>query len=256
MTSNPLTELRENKTYAHVVPFAAFFLLNMAMSLGDQIKWEHPDAPWWRHWPEQWMYPIQTILVLGTLVFYWKHYDLKWDSRVVFGGLMGVVGIGFWLLPTTLYDWMGYTEESVGWLEYLGVMPRREGFDPMVLKDEFGIGGVFVSGFLRFFRAVIIVSLVEEILWRGFLMRFILNPDGDYWKVPFGKPDWRSYLIVTAAFISIHQPVDFLGAFIYGSLTYWVAVKTKSLAACITMHAVANLLMGTYALYYGKFGLW
>lgn len=43
---------------------------------------------------------------------------------------------------------------------------------------------------------------------------------------------------------------------IYGILTYIVAVKTKSLAACIVMHGVANLLMGLYALEYAKYGLW
>lgn len=252
----PLTELRNNKTYAHVVPFAAFLVLNMLMSLGDIVRWEHPSAPWWKQWPEQWMYPIQTILVLGTLIFFWRHYDLKWDRKVLFGALMGVVGIAFWLLPTTLYDLAGYSEDSVGWLEHLGVMPRHEGFDPAVLSDPLGSWAVYASGILRFFRAVVIVALVEEIFWRGFLMRFILNPDGNYWKIPFGKAHWKSYLIVTGAFMLIHQPVDYFGAFIYGSLTYWVTVRTKSLAACVTMHGVANLLMGTYALSYGKYGLW
>jgi membrane protease YdiL (CAAX protease family) len=50
--------------------------------------------------------------------------------------------------------------------------------------------------------------------------------------------------------------VDYLGALIFGSLMYWVAVRTKSLLACIVMHGVANLLMGWYALETGKFGLW
>ena len=109
---------------------------------------------------------------------------------------------------------------------------------------------------MRFFRAVVVVALVEEIFWRGFLMRFLLNPDRDYWKVPFGKPAWISYIVVTLAFIMVHQPVDYLGALIFGSLMYWVAVRTKSLLACVVMHGVANLLMGWYAIEFGKFGLW
>ena len=85
---------------------------------------------------------------------------------------------------------------------------------------------------------------------------FLLDPDRDYWKVPFGKPAWISYGVVTVAFMLVHQPVDYLGALIFGSIMYWVAVSTKSLMACIVMHGVANLLMGLYALHYGKYGLW
>jgi CAAX prenyl protease-like protein len=100
------------------------------------------------------------------------------------------------------------------------------------------------------------VAFVEEVFWRGFLMRFLLKPDGKYWKIPFGKFSWFSFAVVTTAFVFIHQPVDYAGAVVYGTLTYIVAVKTKSLAACIVMHAVANLLMGIYALQYAKYGLW
>ena len=56
--------------------------------------------------------------------------------------------------------------------------------------------------------------------------------------------------------ILIHQPVDYLGALIFGSLMYLVAVRTKSLMACVVMHGVANLLMGLYAMHFGKYGLW
>ncbi|MDB4433914.1 CPBP family glutamic-type intramembrane protease, partial [Akkermansiaceae bacterium] len=108
----------------------------------------------------------------------------------------------------------------------------------------------------RIFRAVVIVSLVEEIFWRGFLMRFLLDMDGKYWKVPFGKPALISFIVVTLAFTIAHAPIDYLGALIYGSLTYGVAVWTKSLLACVVMHGVANASLAAYALAYGKLGLW
>ena len=76
-------------------------------------------------------------------------------------------------------------------------------------------------------------------------MRFLLDPDRNYWKVPFGKPAWISYLVVTVAFMLVHQPVDYAGALVFGSLMYGVAVWTRSLMACVIMHGVANLLMGT-----------
>lgn len=250
-----LKESRENKSHAHVVPFAAFLILNFLMGIKG-IEWAHPSAPWWREWPEQWMYPLQTLIVGGILAFYWKHYQLKFTKAVLLGALMGVVGIGLWLLPTTLYDRFDFSEDTVGIWEYFGVMPRTDGFNPNDVVPEFGVAGYWVSLILRLLRAVVVVALVEEIFWRGFIMRFVLDPDGNYWKKPFGVHHWKGYVSTTLLFMFIHQPVDYCGAFFFGSLMYWVAVRTKSLLACIVMHGVANLLMGIYAIQFGKYGLW
>lgn len=254
-----LAEIRNDRTLAHVVPLAVFMVLTFPyLFIGDLIEWKHPDAPWWRHYPDHWIYPLQSLICLGLLLFFRKNYELKRGRGIGFGAVMGVVGIGLWILPTHLHMALGLEGEQEGVLKWLGVMPREDGFDPQELADKFGgsAGVYWTTLVLRFFRAVVIVSLVEEIFWRGFLMRFLLDPDRDYWKVPFGKPAWISYGVVTGAFILVHQPVDYLGALVFGSLMYWVAVRTKSLMACVVMHGVANLLMGLYAMHFGKYGLW
>ncbi|MGE9268159.1 MAG: CAAX prenyl protease-related protein [Verrucomicrobiales bacterium] len=246
---------REDRTLAHVVPFAVFMIVMLiGQFVGERIEWKHENAPWWRHWPEQLYYPIQSVLTFAVMLFFWKHYELKWTFRAVaIGAVAGAVGIAFWLLPTTLYDHLGMTGEPEGfWEELSGLAPRKEGFNPGVFEGA----AYWVSLLFRFFRAAVVVALMEEIFWRGFLMRYLLKMDGDYWKVPFGKPAWISFLVVTGAFVVAHGRIDWLGALIYGSLTYGVCVWTRSLAACVVMHAVANALMGWYALGYGKYGLW
>ena len=60
----------------------------------------------------------------------------------------------------------------------------------------------------------------------------------------------------TGLFILVHAPVDYAGALVYGSMTYLLCVWSKNLGACVVMHATANLLMGLYAMAYGKYGLW
>jgi len=87
-------------------------------------------------------------------------------------------------------------------------------------------------------------------------MRFVCDWEGDYWQQPFGRADWRSYGIVTLVFMLAHGPLDWAGAFVYGSLTYGLCVWSKNLGACVAMHATANLLMGAYIMAYGKYGLW
>ena len=251
-----LKEIRENRTYAHVVPFGVFMvLLLISQFAGEAMIWEHDNAPWYRHWPEQLFYPIQTVLTLVVLLFFWKHYEFRWSGKAVLIGVVaGLVGIGFWLLPTTLYDHWGMEGKPDAFFEKLtGLAPRKEGFDPTVFDNPLAY---WTSLIFRVFRAVVIVSLVEEIFWRSFLMRFLLDMDGKYWKVPFGKPAWISFFVVTGAFMIAHAPIDYLGAFIYGSLTYAVAVWTKSLLACVVMHGVANATMAWYAMTYAKYGLW
>lgn len=105
------------------------------------------------------------------------------------------------------------------------------------------------------FRAVVVVALVEELFWRGYLMRLMVNPDHP-WKVPFGTHSWKAYWVTTLCFMAVHQPVDYCGAFVYGSLAYLLAVWRKNLCAVIMMHAAANALLGWAALEWGKYGLW
>ena len=249
-----LAKIRNDKTYAHVVPLATFMVLNLVLSVIDEsgLKWDHPDASWWQM-TEHWFYPLQTIICGGMLVFFWKHYEITWDRRIIIGAIMGAVGIGFWILPTHLYTTMGYTEDTVGWLKHLGFDARENGFDT---NDMTNATAIWTTTIFRFLRAAVVVAFVEEIFWRGFLMRFLLKMDGDYWRVPFGKFHWVTFVVTTLAFVFIHQPVDFAGAVVYGTLMYFLAVWTKSLAACIVMHGVSNLLMGIYALQYAKYGLW
>jgi CAAX prenyl protease-like protein len=246
---------RENRTYAHTVPFGVFMVFMLLYQfVGGAIEWKHEDAIWFRRWPEQLFYPLQSILTFLLLLFFWKHYEFRWTPKVWLGVLAGLVGIGFWLLPTTLYDYWAMTGEPESFLEKLsGLAPRKEGFDPGVFESPWAF---WASLLLRIFRAVIVVALVEEIFWRGWLMRFLLDPDRDYWKVPFGSPSWLSYFVVTGAFILAHQSVDYAGAFLYGSLTYGVAVWTRSLLACVVMHAVANFSLAAYAMAYAKYGMW
>ena len=240
---------------AHVVPFAVFMGFMLVLEVVKAwIGWDHPAAPWWRRDPAHFIYPLQTITVLCLLVYYRRFYFFGWTGKwLALAPIWGAVGIGFWLLPTVLYDHWGLVGKQDGILGFLGVDARRDGFDPGLFEHP---AAYWTAVSLRFLRAVVVVALVEEIFWRGFLMRFVCDPDGDYWKVPFGRASWRSYLIVTGLFVLAHGRIDHAGALVYGSLTYLVCVWSKSLGACVLMHAVANLLMCLYIMSCGKFGLW
>jgi CAAX prenyl protease-like protein len=240
---------------AHVVPFVIFMSMLLLLQFGGELfKWDHPAAPWWRRWPEQWIYPLQTLICLTYLIKHWRFYEFRWNLKwSLIGIVFGAIGIGFWLLPTMIYDYLHLTDETSGWLKWLGVKQRDDGFDPGVFSQP---SAYWFSLVMRFVRATIVVALIEEIFWRGFLMRFIADMDGSYWKLPFGKHTWCAFVVCTFAFTIAHAPVDYTAALIYGSLTYLLCIISKNLGACVIMHATANFLMGCFIMAYGKFGLW
>ena len=261
-----LGDIRRDKTLGHVLTLMVFLVFMAVVSF--VVGWmpsvfrDHSDLAWWRRDANQWIYPLQSVLCLVLLVFWWKHYDFNWSLKsILIGIVMGAVGIGFWLLPTQIYEWFsfGNEEEVPWWMKRLGVAERRDGFDARMFGADalaFDCAADWTSLTLRLFRAVVIVSLVEEIFWRGFLMRWLLKPDGAFWGIPFGKPSWLTYGVVTGAFMIAHAPVDYAGAFAFGTIIYLLTIWTKSLGACVVAHAVANALMGWYAVETGKLGLW
>jgi CAAX prenyl protease-like protein len=242
-------------TRAHVVPFAVFMAFMLLLQLlVPLMAWDHPEAPWWRRDPAHLVYPVQTLV---CLVLLWRYrrayrfaYSLKW---LLISVGFGCIGIGFWLLPTWFYDRWSLQGRTEGWLRWLGVDGRTKGFDPHVFTHPLA---VWTAVLLRMLRAVVVVAFVEEIFWRGFLMRYINCPDGDFWREPFGRATWRSYGVVTLLFMLAHSPLDYAGAFVYGSLTWLLCIWSRSLAACVLMHGVANLTMGVFILKTGKYGLW
>ena len=78
----------------------------------------------------------------------------------------------------------------------------------------------------------------------------------EWQKVPFGTHHWLSFTITTLAVTFIHNRPDWPAAFVWGALMYWLAVRTKSLGACLVMHAVGNLILGIYVLQTRQWGFW
>ena len=243
------------KTVAHVVPLFVFLAVMLILPLLEVAGFyvDNEDMyPWYRHAPEQWLYPLQTVIAIVLLLLYWRHYDFGPARGLGLAIAGGLIGITVWILPGHIFREAGMEE---GWWKILGFTSRTEGFDP---NEAGGSDSVYywLSVAMRFVRMVVVVAFVEEIFWRGFLMRFLLDKDGDYWEQPFGKFSWLSYFVVTLLFMFAHAPSDYFGALVYGSLTYGVAVRTKSLAACVLMHAVANLVLGIYVMMTGQLGYW
>jgi uncharacterized protein len=106
---------------------------------------------------------------------------------------------------------------------------------------------------LRMIRAVVIVPIVEELFWRAWLMRWII--DVDFQKIPLGKYTAQSFWIVAALFASEHGPYWDVG--LAAGLVYnWWMVRARSLGDLILTHAVTNFILGAYVIAFGKWEYW
>jgi membrane protease YdiL (CAAX protease family) len=74
--------------------------------------------------------------------------------------------------------------------------------------------------------------------------------------VPFGTHSWLGFAIVTVMVMLAHAPQDYLAALVWGAFMYFLAVRSRSLGACIIMHALGNFLLGLYALRTQQWGFW
>ncbi len=216
---------------ACVGPFLVFLAFSMLLFVADESwKWNHPSAPWYQRAPEMLIYPLQVVACAGYI--WYIRRGVCWKASLTscaLGILCGVIGIAVWLLPYV-----------AGWI------PNSGGFEPELI---FGgdSAAVVIEYVFRFARAALIVPVVEELFWRGYLMRWCINRDFPQ-NVPLGQGSWLSYIVVTAAFMFAHNPVDYAGAFVYGSMAYLLVIRTKCLLPVILMHAVANLIMGICAI--------
>lgn len=251
-----IRNLKNNALVAHVAPLMVFVLF---MSVSGFFKIENSAAPWYQQGPEHWVYPIQ-IIVCGALLFvWWRHYTVTPWRGLGLAVLFGVIGIVVWIAPGILLYWTHDMDPEVvypaywNWLEW---SDRYKGFDPTLLNDH--PLGKAASIAMRFVRMVVVVPLVEELFWRGFLMRYIVAElrHSEWQRVSFGTHHWISFVITTLAVTFIHNRPDWPAAFVWGALMYWLAVRTKSLGACVLMHAVGNLILGIYVLQTGQWGFW
>ena len=240
-------------TFAHVAPLAVFLGFTGLVPL---LSVENTMLPWWRHAPEQWIYPLQTIVVGVLLWLGRRHYNFAPFRGFAIAIVFGIVGILWWCAPALLWQRVSVTGVSVPfWCEWLGVAPRKEGFDPTLFREHaFGYG---LALFMRFVRMIVIVPFSEEIFWRAFLMRYVqAGGSGSFRRVPFGQHSWPAFLVSTLGFVIVHDHMDWVGALGFGALMYLLTIRAKSLAACVLMHAAANLLLGVYVVATWQWGFW
>jgi CAAX prenyl protease-like protein len=220
-----------SKRIAYTAPFVTFMLFTGLSGLLDSLHLM-PGGIAGRYW----LYPLQTIVCAALLVWLWPQYELRSPRKPWLAVAVGLLVFILWISPQALPH----------------AVPRRDGFNPNVFATQ--PGAYWASLLVRTARLVIVVPILEEVFWRGFLLPVLIS---DHFEtVPFGTYNRAASAVVALGFMLEHQFPDWPAGLAAGILYNTVAFRTRSLGSCILAHALTNALLGAWIMHTGQWGFW
>ncbi|MGC9947176.1 MAG: CAAX prenyl protease-related protein [Bryobacteraceae bacterium] len=209
---------------AYVAPFAVFIALR------------------WLPFPPAWLAPARFTVVAVTLAVFSRRVTPRRPAFPIGSILLGAAVMAVWIAPDVL--WRGYRDF---WLFHNGITGVARSTLPVHLKSSAFFIGV------RVLESALLVPIIEELFWRGWVMRWVIR--ADFESVPVGQYTALSFWAVALLFAAEHGPYWEVGL-VAGVVYNWWLVRTRSLADCILAHAVTNGLLAAYVLIFDRWQYW
>lgn len=226
-------EAKRDPLWAFVLPYAVFM----------GLTWVEAQETLKPHYP--WVYTAKLVAVAAVWWAFRRGYPTLRPTHLPLAIGVGVLGVAVWIaLALLMKDHLAPLLPS-----WLAPGPRL-GYNPFDTLASRAAAWLFVA--VRLAGLAIVVPLVEEMFWRGFLARWII--DQDFEKVAVGHFTRTSFAIVTLAFVVVHP--EWLAALVWGAGINALCWLTRNLGSCVVAHGVTNLLLGGYILATGAYWLW
>ena len=217
----------------YVVPFALYLLFSQVAAYYDAL---YP-----------YLYIATVIMVAGATMYLLSgRYLLQFHKKIAPGIVFGLVGVVLWILLSELH-----LNEAVFSVLPVWLQPdQRLSFNPFEEIASPLFTWIFIL--VRSLGLVLLVPVVEEIFWRGFLLRWVIS--ADWQDQPIGVFTLRSFVWVVLLFTLAHPEWFAAAAYciLINLLLYW----KKDLWLCIVAHATTNLTMVAYILMTDSWELW
>ena len=225
--SLPPRDAAGKETVAWVAPFLTFvgiMALEKLLPLGPGV-----------------LYPLRAGAVLVVMLVFSRRVIAWRPSQGVASVVMGVVVFAIWIGPDLIW---------AGW-RHLWIFENKLFSAESTLAPGLRSNFAFIA--VRVFGSVALVPILEELFWRGWLMRWLIAQD--FRKVPLGAYAPSAFWITAALFASEHGSYWDVGL-ITGVIYNWWMIRTRNLADCILAHAVTNGCLAAYVLARGQWQYW
>jgi hypothetical protein len=218
----------ERSSLKYVAPFVAFLLL---LAAGNYVSLDTP-----------WAAPLR-VAVLAVICFYcWPRELSMRPTRPVASVTIGVLVFVLWIAPDLIFP--GYRNTFLFSNGLIGHL--HSSLNPSLLQSDWVLTW-------RTLRAVLIVPIVEELFWRAWLMRWLI--DKEFWRIPLGTYAPFAFWITAFLFASEHGPYWDVGL-LTGIVYNWWMIRSRSVADCILMHAVTNAMLSAYVIQTAQWQYW
>ena len=185
------------------------------------------------------LYVTKTVIV-GAVLWAWRHkYAEDFSLGLSFGGflvaaLCGLLVLVLWIAPE------GYFYQFA----------PGDGFNPYAMTGSKGAAIGLIA--VRLIGASLVVPIMEELFWRSFLMRYLV--DVNFRSVGMGAFTWLSFLGVAILFGLEHHRivVGVIAGLLYGLLL----VYQKNLRGVAVAHGITNFGLGIYVVITGNWAFW
>jgi len=192
--------------------------------------------------PAEWLQAARFAIIFALLAVMSRR-TIAWRFSNFLGSvLLGGAVFAVWVEPDIL--WPAYRES---WPFHNSIVGAARSSHAAGVKASL----VFIT--FRVLSSVVNVPVLEELFWRGWLMRWLIAKD--FLKTPLGAYTRQSFWVVAVLFASEHGPYWDVGL-AAGILYNWWMLRTKSLADCILAHAVTNACLAVYVLRWDQWQYW
>jgi exosortase E/protease (VPEID-CTERM system) len=180
----------------------------------------------------EFLYPLRVIAGLLMLARYRRElaaidWRCSWRAPAVGAGIFLVwMAAAHFLLPP-------------------GAMPERLAAAPAAVR-----AGWIAS---RIFGSVLIVPIAEELAYRGYLMRRLIQ--ADFESLPFHAVRWPA-LALTAVVFGLAHGALWLPGIVAGLAYGLLVIRCGRLGEAVAAHATTNALIAASALLWGQWQLW
>lgn len=186
-----------------------------------------------------WLYPLKALAVAAALFAFRRRYEELRPRFSALAILTGTLAIALWIALDPFYP---------GLNRLMGGAPQAP-FDPSSIA-----GATQRLAFLvfRVAGAVIVVPLMEELFWRGFLIRWLVKDD--FKQAPVGTFTPFSFGATVVLFGVEHE--QWLAGMLCGALYNGLLYRTKNLTDSVVAHATSNALLAAWVLARGDWKFW